>query len=181
MLYFTREKVSSVVQGFRRSLRENGWLMPSLTETTLINNPGFEGERFGDATCTASSRTCRNCLPFRSPHPSKPWKKWRKKRRRREDCGIRLPHSFPRAMIMLLSRLTDRSETPRAADLGPYTAAPTEITQHLRTQYLRKRRLRNPQLPAKRRLRMACTNMILEARKHADAGPSRRIGACRGE
>lgn len=50
MLYFTREKVSSVVQGFRRSLRENGWLIPSLTETTLINNPGFEGERFGDAT-----------------------------------------------------------------------------------------------------------------------------------
>jgi chemotaxis protein methyltransferase CheR len=50
MMYFTREKVKCVVQGFRRSLKEEGWLIPSLTETTLINNPGFEGVRFGEAT-----------------------------------------------------------------------------------------------------------------------------------
>ncbi|MDX9758760.1 MAG: protein-glutamate O-methyltransferase CheR, partial [Bacteroidota bacterium] len=50
LLYFTRDKVNGVVQGFRRALREHGWLIPSLTETTLINNPGFEGARFGDAT-----------------------------------------------------------------------------------------------------------------------------------
>ncbi len=50
MMYFTREKVKSVVHGFRRSLKEEGWLIPSMTETTLINNPGFEGVRFGEAT-----------------------------------------------------------------------------------------------------------------------------------
>lgn len=50
LMYFTRPKIQHIVQGFRRSVVENGWLIPSLTETTLINNPGFEGRRFGDAT-----------------------------------------------------------------------------------------------------------------------------------
>ena len=50
LMYFTRPKIQHIVQGFRRSAVENGWLIPSLTETTLINNPGFEGVRFGDAT-----------------------------------------------------------------------------------------------------------------------------------
>lgn len=50
LMYFTRPKIQHIVQGFRRSVLENGWLIPSLTETTLINNPGFEGVRFGDAT-----------------------------------------------------------------------------------------------------------------------------------
>lgn len=50
LMYFTRPNVQKIVQGFRRSVVESGWLIPSLTETTLINNPGFEGVRFGEAT-----------------------------------------------------------------------------------------------------------------------------------
>ncbi|MBN1446908.1 MAG: tetratricopeptide repeat protein [Bacteroidetes bacterium] len=50
LMYFTRPKIQHIVQGFRRSVIDRGWLIPSLTETTLINNPGFEGVRFGEAT-----------------------------------------------------------------------------------------------------------------------------------
>lgn len=66
MMYFTREKVNAVVQGFRRSLQEHGWLIPSLTETTLINNPGFEGVRFGDATLYRKQPHVANILRFSS-------------------------------------------------------------------------------------------------------------------
>jgi len=50
LLYFTRKAVKDIVFGFRRSLCDHGWLLPSMTETSLINQPGFEGVRFGDAT-----------------------------------------------------------------------------------------------------------------------------------
>ncbi|MBR9974185.1 MAG: hypothetical protein KFF77_01265 [Bacteroidetes bacterium] len=66
MMYFTREKVKAVVQGFRRSLQEHGWLIPSLTETTLINNPGFEGVRFGDATLYRKQPHVTNILHFQT-------------------------------------------------------------------------------------------------------------------
>ncbi|MFZ1730584.1 MAG: CheR family methyltransferase [Bacteroidota bacterium] len=65
LMYFTRDKVKSIVQGFRRSVKEEGWLIPSLTETTLINNPGFEGVRFGDATLFRKQPHIPAILTFR--------------------------------------------------------------------------------------------------------------------
>ncbi|MBE0644824.1 MAG: hypothetical protein IH600_12140 [Bacteroidetes bacterium] len=65
LMYFTRDKVKSIIQGFRRSLTEGGWLVPSLTETTLVNNPGFEGVRFGDATLFRKQPHVTNILTFR--------------------------------------------------------------------------------------------------------------------
>jgi chemotaxis protein methyltransferase CheR len=65
MMYFTRDKVKSIVQGFRRSVLEEGWLIPSLTETTLINNPGFEGVRFGEATLFRKQPHIPKILAFR--------------------------------------------------------------------------------------------------------------------
>jgi chemotaxis protein methyltransferase CheR len=50
LMYFTRQVVQDIVTGFKRSLRPDGWLAPSLTETTLINLPGLEGVRFGEVT-----------------------------------------------------------------------------------------------------------------------------------
>jgi chemotaxis protein methyltransferase CheR len=70
LMYFTRDKVKQIVQGFRRSVTENGWLIPSLTETTLINNPGFEGVRFGDATLFRKQPHIPTILTFR--HDEKP-------------------------------------------------------------------------------------------------------------
>lgn len=65
LMYFTREKVQTIVQGFRRSVTEGGWLIPSLTETTLINNAGFEGVRFGDATLFRKQAPIPKILTFR--------------------------------------------------------------------------------------------------------------------
>lgn len=65
LMYFTREKIRDIVQGFRRSVREGGWLIPSLTETTLIHNAGFEGNRFGDATLFIKQPRIPNIIPMK--------------------------------------------------------------------------------------------------------------------
>jgi len=46
-------------------VREGGWLIPSLTETTLIHNAGFEGNRFGDATLFIKQPRIPNIIPMR--------------------------------------------------------------------------------------------------------------------
>ncbi|MDT8325028.1 MAG: protein-glutamate O-methyltransferase CheR, partial [Bacteroidota bacterium] len=65
LMYFTRDKIRDIVQGFRRSVREGGWLIPSLTETTLIHNAGFEGNRFGDATLFIKQPRVPNIIPMK--------------------------------------------------------------------------------------------------------------------
>ncbi len=50
LMYFTRPAVQEMVSGFKYALRPDGWMVPSQTETTLINQPGLEGVRFGDVT-----------------------------------------------------------------------------------------------------------------------------------
>lgn len=65
LMYFTRAKIAEIVQGFRRSVRESGWLIPSLTETTLINNAGFEGVRFGEATMFRKQPNIQNIIPMK--------------------------------------------------------------------------------------------------------------------
>ena len=64
LMYFTRAKIRDIVQGFRRSLREGGWLIPSLTETTLIHDAAFEGIRFGEATLFRRQSRFANIIPF---------------------------------------------------------------------------------------------------------------------
>ncbi|PLX31080.1 MAG: hypothetical protein C0600_06580 [Ignavibacteria bacterium] len=65
LMYFTRPNVQKIVHGFRRSVVESGWLIPSLTETTLINNPGFDGVRFGDATLFRKQARIAHILSLR--------------------------------------------------------------------------------------------------------------------
>ncbi len=65
LMYFTRDKIREIIQGFRRSVRDGGWLIPSLTETTLINNAGFEGQRFGEATLFRKAPRIPNVIPMK--------------------------------------------------------------------------------------------------------------------
>jgi chemotaxis protein methyltransferase CheR len=57
LMYFTRPVVNDIVQSFRGALRPDGWLVPSMTETTLINQPGLEGVRFGEVTLFHHQKT----------------------------------------------------------------------------------------------------------------------------
>ncbi|MBR9978013.1 MAG: hypothetical protein KFH87_07990 [Bacteroidetes bacterium] len=100
LMYFTREKVKDVVQGFRRALREDGWLIPSLTETTLINNPGFEGVRFGDATVFRKQASMPEMLKFHREAP-------------KEDVGEETAASEQKSsLINVLSALFTTTEAP---------------------------------------------------------------------
>ncbi len=76
LMYFTRPVVNDIVEGFRHSLRPDGWLVPSMTETTLINVPGLEGVRFGDMTLfrhqqaevpVAASKGSEDSVPLDTP------------------------------------------------------------------------------------------------------------------
>jgi chemotaxis protein methyltransferase CheR len=65
LMYFSKDKIRDIVQGFRRAVREGGWLIPSLTETTLIHDAGFEGNRFGDAILFVKQPRMPNIIPMK--------------------------------------------------------------------------------------------------------------------
>lgn len=67
LMYFTRDVVSRIVQSLRRSLRDDGWLVPSMTEVTLVNAPGLESRRFGDVTLFARQNRIATLLQFPRP------------------------------------------------------------------------------------------------------------------
>lgn len=62
LMYFTRDVVGRIVQAFRRSLRDDGWLVPSMTEVTLVNAPGLESRRFGEVTLFTRQNRIANLL-----------------------------------------------------------------------------------------------------------------------
>jgi chemotaxis protein methyltransferase CheR len=64
LMYFTRDVVSRIVQAFRRSLRDDGWLVPSMTEVTLVNAPGLESRRFGEVTLFTRQNRIATLLQF---------------------------------------------------------------------------------------------------------------------
>lgn len=64
LMYFTRDVVGRIVQSFRRSLRDDGWLVPSMTEVTLVNAPGLESRRFGEVTLFTRQNRIATLLQF---------------------------------------------------------------------------------------------------------------------
>jgi len=171
LMYFTREKVKNIIQGFRRSLTEGGWLIPSLTETTLINNPGFEGVRFGEATLFRKQAHIPQILTFRHekqetadtekeesvPLPPKGLRNpfaglfsSRDKHIEKADAPAHETPAFPRPQADTPQGSSSRADATPVRDM-----AAAEQT---------------PSVQPEKQLPDNVHHLILEARQHADAG-----------